>query len=557
MLLVGALSVYNTYFARHLPSGDWGLATVPVSMDSRVARVRTIFPRTPASRAGIVRGDIIRIIGANFFSFEWPEPGAHLSFEVRHGAKTRMVTLTAQKRSLPASPTENVLFATAIAGLLLASLLAWRRWDDPVARPLMLYMVLQAATLTQGNLPGYIYGYIRSPQSILIFLSYAGLLRFTAIYPAEARPSRLRRELAVWGPAITLALGVLFAVVEFSTDWLNVLVPARVEYRYASLLCADLLPLLGLVLGVFSASAPDKRRLIVLLGFFLAGITGPIAYDIILANTSLTVSQMRPLLATLIVIYAGFVYMILRHRMFDIGFVLNRAAIYAVLTTIFVPIFALLEWVAERYVSSQNRAENALLQVGIALVLFTSIRWVHAYAERFVDQWLFRERHENETALRDFARHVLFITDERTITERTVQTICARTEASWSAIYLRDDAGGRYALTSRCGDSRPPLAVTENDSAVVAMRADRTTIERFADSALGEALTLPLFARGRLSGFVACGPKRSGESYAPDERDALMQIAHAVGSALDGVRLTKLEEKIARLESTARLQVQP
>jgi GAF domain-containing protein len=227
-----------------------------------------------------------------------------------------------------------------------------------------------------------------------------------------------------------------------------------------------------------------------------------------------------------------------------------------VLTTIFVPVFALLEWVAERYVSSQNRAESALLQVGIALILFTSIRWFHAYAERFVDQWLFRERHENETALREFARHVVFITDERTITERTVQTVCDRTEAKWCAIYLRGDAGGSYALASRCGDSPPPVTVAENDAAVVAMRADRVAIEHFADSVLSEALVLPLFARGQLTGFLACGPKRSGESYAPDEGDALMQIARGVATALDGVRLTALEQKVARLEGSTRLQTQ-
>lgn len=557
IVFVGALCVYNTYVASALPIGDWGVTSSPASRDPRLQRVTRVRPGTSAARAGIVRGDVVRAITPRFFLFDWPVPGARMRFEIRHGPVTRMATLTAQESHFPRYQTENILFATEIIGLLLALLLAWRRWNDPAARPLMVYLVLQAVTLSVGNLPPYTYGYIRSPQTILIFLSYAALIRFTAIYPSEAQLSRVRRIFAVWAPAITVALGVVFAASQFTVDWLNILVPLYVAYRYASLVCANVIPLVGLGLGAFSAPAPDRRRFIVLIGFFLAGITGPVAYNVILAVTSLPTFVVRPLLATLILMNVGFVYVILRHRMFDVGFVLNRAAIYAVLTTIFVPVFALLEWVAERYVSSQNRAESALLQVGIALILFTSIRWVHAYAERFVDQWLFRERHENETALRDFARHVVFITDERTITERTVETVCARTEASWSAIYLREDTNGRYALTSRCGDSPPTVMVPENDVAVVAMRADRTAVEHFADSALREALILPLLARGQLAGFLACGPKRSGESYAPDERDALLQIARGVATALDGVRLTALEQKVARLEGHARLQPQP
>jgi hypothetical protein len=34
-------------------------------------------------------------------------------------------------------------------------------------------------------------------------------------------------------------------------------------------------------------------------------------------------------------------------------------------------------------------------------------------------------------------------------------------------------------------------------------------------------------------GALVCGPKRDGETYAPDESDALLALAHGVGSALD------------------------
>ena len=38
-------------------------------------------------------------------------------------------------------------------------------------------------------------------------------------------------------------------------------------------------------------------------------------------------------------------------------------------------------------------------------------------------------------------------------------------------------------------------------------------------------------SRGHLIGVVVCGPKRDGETYAPDETDALLALG--VGGALD------------------------
>jgi hypothetical protein len=42
-----------------------------------------------------------------------------------------------------------------------------------------------------------------------------------------------------------------------------------------------------------------------------------------------------------------------------------------------------------------------------------------------------------------------------------------------------------------------------------------------------------MVARGRLIGVIAIGPKRSGESYAPDESAAIAQLANGVATALD------------------------
>lgn len=42
-----------------------------------------------------------------------------------------------------------------------------------------------------------------------------------------------------------------------------------------------------------------------------------------------------------------------------------------------------------------------------------------------------------------------------------------------------------------------------------------------------------MISRGELVGALICGVKRDGEAYAPDESEALLALAHGVGTALD------------------------
>jgi hypothetical protein len=325
------------------------------------------------------------------------------------------------------------------------------------------------------------------------------------------------------------------------------------------LITQNVLPVLGFVAGLVTAKGVDRKRIAILLLFFMLGESGPLILDYfyISGQRWYQVNLASPLLTTLLILDFGFVYMIFRHRLFDVSFVLNRTAVYAAISTMLVPLLLVGEWGAEHILTGGSRTENALVQVGIALLLFVAARQMYDRIDRFVDRLLFRERHENDGALRDFARHVRLLDDERAIGDQTVQTVCAHTDASWVALYRRDEKGD-YVLTSRQGEStlvmlsgveaptaqggtQFPSLVGRNDPAVLALRADGKVVENLRASALHDALLLPAIGARGLGEFLACGPKRGGEAYAPDERDALLQLAHGVAVAFDAVRLNELE----------------
>jgi hypothetical protein len=50
-----------------------------------------------------------------------------------------------------------------------------------------------------------------------------------------------------------------------------------------------------------------------------------------------------------------------------------------------------------------------------------------------------------------------------------------------------------------------------------------------------------MVARARLVCVLVLGPKRSGEPFAPDEADAIADLAHGTGLALDNLSLRSAE----------------
>ncbi|MBV9271992.1 MAG: hypothetical protein JO165_12940 [Candidatus Eremiobacteraeota bacterium] len=266
-------------------------------------------------------------------------------------------------------------------------------------------------------------------------------------------------------------------------------------------------------------------------------------------------------LATFIV-PAMLTYAVLTHRLVDINFVLNRAAVFATVSFIVIGVFVLTEWLLTRLFADASRTTSVLISLAIALSLGISLNYIHRHVDRIIDQVLFRTRHEHERSLRAFAREAPFITDYDTLLDYTMREVSANAESESVAILLKDDHG-TYS-TVRCTNGAVDH-VTENDRAVLKMRTWHTLVHLDdIDTALHGAWAYPLMSRGALMGILVCGPKRGGEGYAPDEAEALAYVAQAVGSALgtlpsananSSTAIDDLRAGIAEIRDTLRMLV--
>lgn len=217
----------------------------------------------------------------------------------------------------------------------------------------------------------------------------------------------------------------------------------------------------------------------------------------------------------------GLTYAVMTHRMIDTGYVMNRAAVFSVFSAILVGSFVLVEWFLTGWLRDAGRVTNILASAGLALGLGLCARFVHARVNSVVDNLFFRKRHENEEALRTFAREAPYVTDRKLLLSRTSAVLERHAEASFAHVLL-DDGSGQYG------------SVGENDPAIIRLRATHSVVDLHEiPSAVEGELAYPMVARGRLVGVLVLGPQVSGEGYAPDGSSAIAQLAQSVGGALD------------------------
>ncbi|HZY98717.1 MAG TPA: hypothetical protein VFE36_04020 [Candidatus Baltobacteraceae bacterium] len=245
---------------------------------------------------------------------------------------------------------------------------------------------------------------------------------------------------------------------------------------------------------------------------------------------------------SVIVVSLSLAYAILRHRVFDVAFVLNRTIVFALTSALVLVVFAALEFIVERFLSDVTHVAGIILQFGIALVVTLSVRLLHRRADFLVDSVLFRSRHEDETALRRFASTVQFYTEEGPLERDTVDVLLRYGRVEGAAIYLAQESGLKQMVSSF------PVAAPEidhNDMAYVELRAHHEPLHvHTMPTALPGDRLYPMIRAGRIIGVIATGERQSGEEMPPDIDDAIRRIAHAAATSLGAIESDQIRSEL-------------
>ena len=523
-------------------SGDAGLVLAPADRGNAVA-VASVTPGGPAAAAGVRAGDRIDLQAMAFddrvFLVAAPLANRAIAVSLERGGSVRRVTIVPGRAHFDAySVLAYVILLWMVA---FAALIGARRPAMREARLLSLALsvwvaadVLQYLSAPSAALDDIVSGL--SMGGVGGAVAIALLVRFAELFGRPLGLARRLLDVVAYAGAIALALyGIIGSI---ALAWLPVdAVPFFLGTGAAALIAGvELLGVLAGVAAVAGSRGADRQRAAWAVASFgiLFGVSiVQIVLETLVASADVQIATQACVNVVSVLAPVGLTYSVLSRRLLDIGFALNRAAVFSAVSIIVVGAFMGIEWALGNWLQNVTPFASTLVGLGLAIVLGFSIKFVHQRVDHAIDHVFFHKRHAQEKALLRFAGDAPFMTSSDALLRRTVDELAEHSSVGDVTIF-RHDGVRTYVAASASGDA--PAPVDENDAAMVAMRASKAPadLHRYRTALRGE-FAFPMSARGELIGVLVCGTKRDGDPYAPDETATIATLAQSVGTTLDAL----------------------
>jgi hypothetical protein len=356
------------------------------------------------------------------------------------------------------------------------------------------------------------------------------------------RALQISRMIVVAATALLLIDDVIFPLQRVSSGCVTVPLRALHLPAYMAVLLAMLVVL---TIGYVRSKGEARQRLRWIYFSTAVGFSGVLVY---------IAAQLvgRPIPAypvtdvTAVAIPLGYSYAILRHRVIDVGFVVNRAIVFTATSSVVFGVFALLSALIDR--AAIGAQLGLVLDVALALVVAFGFKALQDRFDALVDRLFYRRKYEAETALKRLAEEAQFTQEPHSLAKRTASELCQYLGASAAAVY--EEAPSGYHLLEAAGVNSYPSLVSVDDAAFVRMRTHLHGVDLTElTSALGPGSAFPLVAHARLTGAIACAPRASEEPYDPDERKTVTSLARELAVTLETMRARASLELVQALGS--------
>jgi PAS domain S-box-containing protein len=251
----------------------------------------------------------------------------------------------------------------------------------------------------------------------------------------------------------------------------------------------------------------------------------------------------------LIVFPLSITYAIIRYRLLDVDRFFSRTLTYVVTVGAALAAFYGLLALFSIFLQEAFRASDPLIIASYLLLLVIGFNPLRTLIQRVIDRLFYRSPADYRRALSSLS-HSLVITPDLAQTLRTLENQITQAIAPEKfLIYLYNDELGQYLPHATREDSAPPYEV--EDPLVNLLATSRSPIWLPPNGPLPHPLQtgpdvyrrflgftfVPLLYEDKLNGFMALGPRRSGDLYTHDDLDFLAAVAAQSTLALENARL--------------------
>jgi len=542
---------------------------------------------SPAVKAGLKIGDRIDVAATDpnrrFWLFsgtgpETPVPGQQLTFAVIHDGKRRYVTMVSQPEGL--TTTTNVLLLLRELSLLLfvgigAALVLLRPSIATWAFYFICLAIHGAPSQVAGMSLGVPWNYVTGIVSSTGLLGSAGLVGvvvFAALFLHE-RSKGWRAEVYRWAPLVWVVLAALNIYGWLGPGWFGV--PGKTAFNLYLFLeaCLVAVAMSAFVATYISARGTDKQRIRwVILGFGIALVSNlTVAY--LTTVIALPYWLYASLLLIPIVVPITVAYAVIKHRVIDVSFVVSRAIVYGILTTLIVGAFSLVDWL---FIDKLKLVQlGTIAEMGVAIAGGFWFNGLHRRVDSLIDATFFRERHRAEVMIaRNAAALPLAETPETVahfLVDEPMRAFSLASAALFrrrhDGLYIREASNGWEADTLLRLDhsDEPLLLLARAENGPLSLHDHPWRTEHVPDGNRRPILALPIVVRRELAAVVFYGGHLHGEALDPDEIRIIAGLAPGAAAAYDHIEAEALRKDNDAMKNEvdslrtrlAEIQIQP
>ena len=201
---------------------------------------------------------------------------------------------------------------------------------------------------------------------------------------------------------------------------------------------------------------------------------------------------------------------LLRYRLWDIDFYINRSLVYGGLTALVISAYVLLVGGLSTLFQAQNSLLVSLLVTGLIAVLFQPLR---AHLQGGVNRLMFGERDNPYGLLADLGRQIRDAGLPEESLGAITSSLCTQLKLPYAAIELATTNGRRRVAS--CGSAQ-------------------------------EGESWPLLHQGEVVGWLVAAPRAPEQRFGAKERQLLETIAAQAGAAAYALRLNTALQRCAK-----------